>query len=72
METKTTTKTNPLLMDITTWVTKHFKENPTHEQKGFNVHCYSQAEKEDAVATLTARGFTCVLENNDNNLSVTA
>jgi len=68
---KTTANTNPLLLDIVQWVAKFFKENPEVETKGFNVHCYAKSEKEDAMLTLTTRGYICTLENNDNNLSVT-
>jgi hypothetical protein len=68
---ETTKTTNPLLLNISQWVAKHFNENPTAETQGFNVHNYSKSDKVEALQTLGARGYKCTLENNDNHLSVT-
>jgi 4-hydroxy-3-methylbut-2-enyl diphosphate reductase IspH len=70
METTTNTNNNTQLTDIAQWVTKHFKEEPTDQAKHFNVHCYTQQQREEAMETLTKRGFLCALTHSGNNLSV--
>lgn len=69
METKKETSPLPA---ITAWVLESYKKNPPLEgHRKFNVHIYDTAEKAEAVQTLTARGFSCTLSNNDNSLEVT-
>lgn len=61
---------DPNLQNIPEWVERTFKKEPYVPFHLFNVSCYSDRAKENAIKQLSAAGHVCNLNETQNSLRV--